>query len=267
MANIVVPWKLISIRDVDFYRELIGRSCHRLKALTVRVSNSSWLGPDASSAQSSKELARGLFAHRTEGDYAGEPLVLRDINLQNQDLRAFDSTWRRYIDLSKLCNLQVWNCYRTDCMLQCLMDRAKESPLRLEGLVLSFERPQWSPSLAESFIGSISGLRYLNLCYMPATGKSSFDLHCLANHAHTIQDLYIGIGANERYRLQVGNIQPLWTPTLSEVGWLAKSCRSLRQLAIALPKVRMLDARAGHWHQYLRFLVGISAREFDLKDN
>ena len=232
--SIVVPWRLLYTEDYAFYHELIERSRNRLKALTVRVKEFEWLdepewlsNADNDNDEACEELARGLFGHVKKDRYDRPPLELRDINFQNQNLSAFDNTWAQYIDLARLRTLQVWNCYRTNWMLGCLIDLAKSQTLRLEGLVISIEDQADSPLLTPDFLESISGLRYLNLCYVPLAGSGRFDVQCLKSHADTIQDLYLGIGTNS-LAVNAGASTSLRIPKYGDVFWLAKWCRNLK---------------------------------------
>lgn len=246
VENIIIPWRLLSKSDYDFYRELIERSRPHLKALTVRVNEFGWLDPDE---KPSEELARELFGH-SHGEYGGSPLVLRDINFQNQNLGLFEKTWRHYIDFTKLRTLQVWNCPGVDKLLRGLINLTQHEPLQLEGLVLSFEDDYHSPKLTEEFLTSFSGLRYLNLCYDPCDRYVCFNMPAMRSHVNTIQDLYIGIGAN----YHSAGIK-LWAPDFRDSVWMVQHCRKLRQLAIALPKVSISDVLKGNLGEYESRLV------------
>ena len=245
-----MPWRLLSPRDYNFYCDLIQRSQKRLQALTVRVNDFAWHGKVKTHA--SEELARGLFGDN-EGKYSRPPLELRDINFQNQDLGAFDTTWAHYIHFSRLRTIQIWNCANTDKMLDYMIGMAKSQPLRLEGLVLSYEEWVQAPRLAEKFLKSISGLCYLNLCFNrlgDEVGQSSFDLKCLSSHFKTLQDVYIGIGTN----CSRGQ-GSLWRPSEGEIQLLASQCPRLRQLAVALPSISVDDVLAGRLGECFMYLV------------
>ena len=246
----MVPWTILSTADFTFYRDLIERSRKRLLAMTIRVHDFAWLHKYDKTTGACEQLARGFFDHTEGAPYDRPQLELRDLNFQNQDLRAFDSTWQQYIDFTKLRTLQIWNCPETDSMLKRLIDLAPSQPFRLEGLVLSFEEVSESPTLAEKFLSSLTGLRYLNICYIPSTQTSSFNMGCLASHADTVQDLYLGIGSSDSFRMA-----PLWQPSSGEVQWLTSQCRNLRQLALAMPELDMDDALAGRWGKYQQHLV------------
>lgn len=258
METIIVPWRLLSHRDHDFYSELIKRSGKRLKALTIRVKQFAWHEHGGLHAGGCTELAQRLFEHG-KGEHDQTPLQLRDINFQNQNLGSFDATWRHYIDMTKLRTIQIWNCYRVDFMLQSLIDLTKSHTLRLEGLVLSFEDTRDSPTLVETFLRSFTGLCYLNLCFVPENcipGRKArpitFDIRCLAHHCRTMQDLYIGVGTN----IPPGSLHTsLWMPKMTDVQWLVSECRNLKQLAIAMPKLEVDHALSGEWGQYLTYIV------------
>ena len=109
--------------------------------------------------------------------------------------------------------------------------------------------------MAQDFIRSISGLQYLNLCYVPAfEDYSFFDVKCLENHKHTLKDLYFGIGANN---LGYHSLQRL---SIDEFQWMCSSLTHLRQLAIPLPQVRLDDVFTAQWHGYDSAIVSLRSQ-------
>ena len=241
--TLVIPWKINAAVDIDFYQQLIERSAKTLKALTVRTQNFSGADdqfpPDE--WRGSFRFAKALFKH-FRGLNRQPELELDDLNLQNQDLLSAPGTWRWYIDFTKLRTLQLWNCELADGLLLHLIRLAKEQSLRLHGVVLSFEHSRQAPTKAQTFVGSIAGLQYLNLCYTPhETEKQTFDLRCLIPHRDSIKDLYIGVGANNQ-SLQFHHVL-----SSDDLTWLSSNCLKLVQLGIALPPFRMDDAFAGRW--------------------
>lgn len=245
----------MSTEDYKFYQELIERSRRRLNALTIRVNNFAWVEDGGDDAQAHEELARGLFGHVKGKCFDRPPLELKDINFQNQDLHAFDRTWYHYIDLTKLRTIQIWNCPGTDHMLRCMINLSKTQPLQLQGLVLSFDDFAHAPLLTEELLRCISGLSYLNLCYVPTlppgVARQDLDIRCLSGHAETLQDLYLGVGTNN----PTSALNTHWTSVSSDIHWLTQRCQNLKQLAVAMPDLEMDDALAGRWGDFHESLV------------
>ena len=194
-------------------------------------------------------MAKGLFEHIGSGSDPQVP-ELNDINFQNQDFSTFTATWLRFIDFTKLRTLQIWNCDNVDHLLLALRDLATAQPMRLHGLVLSFESANQAPTLVEEFLSSFSGLQYVNLCYVPKKPHpATFDVRCLVNSRHSLKDLYLGIGSNATFRI------PLHALYSEDLMWLSSNCPNLRQLAVALPMFHLDDALAGRWGAYGDALV------------
>ena len=242
----VIPWRINVVVDVGFYQQLIERSVKTLKALTIRTEN--FAGPGEKTSffvrNASEFLARGLFKHCMP--VGSQPLLeLNDLNFQNQNLHSAGSTWLQFIDFTRLRTLQVWNCDNSDDLLANLQALTRSEPLRLHGLVLSFEPSDQAPRLAQEFIGSITGLRYLNLCYSPEKPEqTAFNVQCLYGSRYTIKDLYLGIGNNNM------TTPHLHVPSRDDLTWLCINCLNLAQLAIALPEISFDDAFAGRWGDY-----------------
>lgn len=156
----------------------------------------------------------------------------------------------KFIDFARLRTLQLWNCDNADTLLSCLISLAETEQLRLHGLVLSFEEKYQWPTRAQDFLAATSGLRYLNLdCVPEREDQTRFDIKCLQGHSNSIKDLLLGIGSN------CGDFPPLYTPSVDDITWLTANCVKLRQLAIALPPLRLDDALAGQWDEYGEVLV------------
>lgn len=257
VRTIIIPWRLLSVKDLEFYKDLIERSRGHLRALTVRTNDFEWVPGVGIDPDTCEQLVRGLFDH-AEGDcYDKPPLYLVDLNLQNRDLSNFDTTWNRYIDFAKLRTMQIWNCKNADAVLGCLIRLAKTRTLQLHGLVLSFDSTGMAPYLTEDFLRCIFGLKYLNICYLPANRGQmlkSFDVRCLSSHVDTLQDLYLGMGTNSA--MFSPKLESCWITGCNNIEWLVNSCRRLKQLAVAMPEVTMTDALGGRWGSYIQRLVG-----------
>ena len=273
--TIVIPWKINLNTDVTFYQQLLQRSAKTLQALTVRSEtfidsddgeeNGFIYDPEARNP--SEALCRALFSRAVKHQLQ-PPLEICDLNLQNQDLSSTNSTWLRAIDFSKLRTLQLWNCDRADDLLVELMALNSISPLRLHGLVLSFEHPKQAPLKGLEFVRSIRGLKYLNLCYCPKDLLSEIDLdkrddasgdntgfieYVVLPHAETIKDLYFGIGANDiRHPLCLHQLE------LCDFTTMSKKCQNIRQLAIPMPRICADDFFARRW-QADCYTVGLDA--------
>ena len=221
-----------------------------MRALTVRTEYYGSVRDKTTSADHpSGILARGLFKHHLPIGHHPS-LELHDINFQNQNLCNTDDTWLRFVNFTTLKTLQVWNCDNVDDFIECLKKIASSHPLRLHGVVLSFELSKQSPKLAQDFVGSLSNLQYLNLCYSPEMSEEAFfDVHCLEKSKKSIKDLYVGVGANANANA------PLYALQRSDIEWLCSNCLSLRQLAVALPPIRFDDAFAGRWGEIGEALV------------
>lgn len=254
LKTVVIPWKINIDTDLSFYRKLIERSANLLQALTVR----------SETLVNSLELAdpKQTFKRFAEEDYHVRELFAQiliherqpaieigDLNLQNQELARTKSTWIRAIDFTKLRTLQLWNCTCADNLLVELMEINRTTPLQLNGLVLSFEDPEQAPLRGLEFIRSLSGLRYINLCYCPKNGPEETPsitgglIEYALLHGETIKDLYFGLGANHMRQ------QKHYVPDRSELGRLSRKCTKIRQLAIAMPWLHMDDVFTGLWEQ------------------
>ena len=172
-------------------------------------------------------------------------LTLHDLNLQNHDFRGTTDTWLRSVDFTKLKALQVWDCAGIDDLLDGLLGIAQTQHLQLNGLVLSIEYWDYSLKLVIQFLSCISSLEYLNLSLPnPQPNPQAFSWEVLEQHKHSIRDLYLGIGSNS------SSGTPLQVLSLHDFDWLRLNFLNLRQLAIALPALRMDDALAGRWKDY-----------------
>ncbi|KAK3701567.1 hypothetical protein LTR37_015421 [Vermiconidia calcicola] len=247
------------IRALDIDSEKLEQEAEALKiakdALQVLPRNclQSFRCPLETGIDNDLMLAKGLFEHIGSGSDPQVP-ELNDINFQNQDFSTFTATWLRFIDFTKLRTLQIWNCDNVDHLLLALRDLATAQPMRLHGLVLSFESANQAPTLVEEFLSSFSGLQYVNLCYVrkkphPAT----FDIRCLVNSRHSLKDLYLGIGSNATIKI------PLIVLSCEDLMWLSSNCPNLRQLAVALPMFHLDDALVGRWGGYGDALLDIIA--------
>lgn len=247
--TIVIPFRLNGWQETKFYQQMIERSGKALKALTVRAER---LGPIfeemvLDEKDTTEVLARCLFTHGLPNKTRVE---LKDLNFQCQDFSLAASTWVQVVDFSKLRSIRIWNCNEVDNLFQALLDSSTHEPLHLEGLILSLDRTSQFPTLAQEFVSSISGLQYLQLCYAPVIIKDTgFDLRCLEKHKSTLKDLYLGIGANDI------DLPPLHRFSHEELKWICSNCVGLRQLAIALPVLRLDDACAGRWGKFGDALV------------
>lgn len=254
MHTIVIDWKIGGALDITFYRQLIERSGSALKALTVRTCS---FGGSSGllHRRDSEGLAKALFNYDRSKEHV-TPLQLADLNLQNQDLRICKSIWIKHVDFSKLSTLQVWNCDNPGSLLRRLQDYSRRRPLRLHGLVLSFE-DKVDLFEVQDFVGSLSSLQYLNLCYVPSTAEHSFfDVKCLESHKHTLKDLYLGIGCNNRTaHFNNQDFHAMQRLSSASLRWLCTDFTQLRQLAIALPPVSLEDVFTGQWNEYCNAIV------------
>jgi hypothetical protein len=167
--------------------------------------------------------------------------------------------WLRAVDFSRLRTLQLWNCNNADVLLSELMILNHTTPLQLHGLALSFEERHQAPLQGLKFIASISGLKYLNLCYCPMDPpRDIFKANglllasVLEPHKASIKDLYFGIGANNSHR------KPLYVPDSHDLELMCSTCRDIRQLAIPMPTIRFDDAFANRWQEFGEYLVSKS---------
>jgi hypothetical protein len=261
--TIVIPWKINLMTDISFYQQLLQRSSRTLQALTVRSETfidsddgeENGLIYDPGAQNRSDALVRALFSRAVKHQLQ-PPLEICDLNLQNQDLRSAKITWLRAVDFGKLRTLQLWNCDRADDLLVELMALNNTSPLKLHGLVLSFEYSNQTPLKGLEFVRSIRGLKYLNICYCPEElppeldhdkrndridGSTAF-VDCIAQpHAETIKDLYFGIGANDDHYIRLYQLE------LYDFLTMGKKCQNIRQLAVPMPELYADDFFARHW--------------------
>lgn len=264
IKTVVVPWKFNVSADQEFYKHLIQRSGRTLTALTVRSEtilehDNRPIPKDIAMESISRVLAMALFNTRIDIDSAQTMLALSDLNLQNQDFVSAGSMWLRAIDFTKLRTLQLWNCSSADVLLSELMILNQTTPLKLHGLALSFEERRQAPLQGLKFVASISGLKYLNLCYCPMDPPTDIFtaggwlLHSvLEPHKASIKDLYFGVGANNSLR------KPLYVPDSDDLKLLCSTCRNIRQLAIPMPPIQFDDAFANRWQTFGAYLVSTS---------
>ena len=156
---------------------------------------------------------------------------------------------------TRLRTLQLWNCSEADALLIELIDLNRKTAMRLHGLVLSFEEPDEAPHRALEFLSSISGLKYLNLCYCPGDNTvklGGFLLHViLESHRASLKDLYIGIGANNSRH------DPLDVPDYYDLRAVCYDYKEIRQLAVAMPTLQFEDAFANQWGAFGAYLVSL----------
>ena len=263
IKTLVIPWKINIMTDISFYQQLIERSGNSLGALTIRsdmfTTSNSATEPNLKRLCSSEFLARSLLKHILCAPRHLRPplLEISDINLQNQDLSKTRGTWCDAIDFTKLRTLQLWNCINVDTLLSELIALVAEQPMRLHGLVLSFEEWSQRPRLAGDFIQRLSGLKYLNICY-PSELKDQlmvsgpYRLYLQNGHKTSIKDLYWGVGANnQRDRAS----KALAEPPREDIEALCQDCVNLRQLAIAMPLLIARHALESRWGEFGLYLV------------
>jgi hypothetical protein len=248
--------------DISFYQQLIERSGNSLSALTIRsdmfTTSNSATEPNMKGLSSSEFLARSLLKHILSAPRHPRPplLEISDLNLQNQDLSNARGTWCKAIDFTKLRTLQLWNCSNADSLLFELTALAAQMPMRLHGLVLSFEDRTQAPLLASVLIGRLSGLRYLNICYPSEDAYGSMYLapyrqNLQKRHKDSIKDLYWGVGTNDERDASL----PLAVPSREDMEALCKDCVNLRQLAIAMPTLIIKLALNSRWGEFGVYLV------------
>lgn len=261
IETLVIPWKIFGDLDIHFYREMIRRSTKTLRALTIRTEKvrPPWDKQMMHDRNTSDYMAKGLFGHCLPA--GSHPMLeLNDLNFQNQDLSLSKDMWLHFIDFTKLRTLQVWNCDNVNALLNEVQSIACRDPsaLRIHGLVLSFEDASDTLGSAMSLISSISGLQYLNLCWpqeLPdeksEKAMPDFSIRSLEKHKRSLQDLYLGIGAN-----RLSPSRQLFVPKQNEFDYISSFSR-LRQLALALPPIRLDEAMTGQWGEFGRAVVSL----------
>ena len=194
LAMLMVPWRVGSKEELEYYTALINLSCHTLRNLTV----STWIlgeGIDERAELEHRNDPKGEPLKTLLGpfmDSNSQPkLALAKLNVANQYLKPSTAYLNRCVDFTNLEELVILECAGIDHFIHVVMDTFTSRLAKLYGLNI---RCEWRdpPSKVSGLLRIFSGLRYLVLSFWRYCGQESrFDIKCLSNHTSTLQDLYL----------------------------------------------------------------------------
>jgi len=228
------PWNIRAATDLEFYDSVISE-CPKLRTLGLRMENI--LEGDESLQDTAKTdglLCRKLFATIKA---TGKRPKLDELWFQDISLSAAARTFARVIDFTGLRYLHMFNCPGAEILLSHLNEQSRDVRFALRGVLYHNDITVRPISYLQEFLGSFSSLEYLQV--MDRFSVDGFDTKCLSKHFATLAHLYLG-------RVEDADPEGLhWKASFAEIQTLSRSAVVLRQLAIALPDVRLLDAERG----------------------
>ncbi|KAK4550645.1 hypothetical protein LTR36_000224 [Oleoguttula mirabilis] len=244
VMHLVIPWRVVRLEDLGYYSALLDHNGEACKRLTIRTN---CFGPTDKDSKPFDELADAgepsntLFQHCIRSK-PRRTMRLESLSLSSQDLHHITNNLCAAIELPKLQSLYIWECRQADALLARLIDVfRKEQPQPLK-LVVAIKYSKPSPRLVPGLLRALAGLEHLIVSHWcSANEDTKFDVRCLETHKSTLRDLYLGTGENR------SRTTPLFVMPEKDIEWLVANVQGLKQLAIAMPKIRMADALSDDW--------------------
>lgn len=266
LTDLYVPSKLLHLRELDYYGNIIAnigtlKRLHlhspRLVASDNPLSNHMILDDT--------EESDGLYFTKLFGHLLPQPtddrsqltgqIMLELFSVRYALLAYADRNLAKVIAFEKLRELNLFYCVAVSPFLLALRNtfRSKGSSLR----VLRYQGVSTSDDImaVNDFLNSFTGLTFLKL--IDRYFAENLDMTCIHAHAESLLYLMIGIGTNDRaydrehLRLDAQQCKDL-----------CSRCSKLRQIAIALPVIKVNEAGddASNWRSYAEVLVSPHSR-------
>ena len=252
LAQLVVPCRVGSKEELEYYTMLINLSRDTLRNLAVHtytLGQASDVRVDLNHNDDPQgEPLKTLLRPSTNRD-SQPKLALANLLVVYQYLRPSTEFLNKSVNFSTLEKLVIVECAGVDYLISSIVEAFRPGLAKLYGLNIQCD---WRATKIPGLLRAFGGLQYLIPSFLRYRGEDSlFDIKCLSTHTSTLQDLYFGLGEN------ASEVSPLYIPDEHDVGWLSANMQKLRQLALAMPAIRMDEALSDNEGDFGRSIVSI----------